>query len=153
VLFRKTLELGTRKNKFIDITEDVKKIVEESNIKEGLCNIFLPATTAGLVMNENERMLMEDFKRFFDKSVPDDRPYNHPSNAFSHIRANLTATEKTIPVANCKLVLGTWQSILLWEFDVNNRKREIVVTVTGDKEMKDEKYKQGNQTLSKVQFY
>lgn len=133
MLFRKNLEIETKRDGFIDITNEIEKMVEESNVKEGLCNIFLPATTAGLVMNENERMLIEDFKRFFDKSVPDDKLYNHPSNAFSHLRANLAATEKTIPVSHGKLVLGTWQSILLWEFDINKRKREVVVTVMGDK--------------------
>ena len=133
MLFRKNLEIETRRNEFIDITNNIEKIVEKSNVKEGLCNIFLPATTAGLVMNENERMLIEDFKRFFNKSVPDDRPYNHPSNAFSHLRASIVSTEKTIPVSHGKLLLGTWQSILLWEFDINKRKRKVVVTLMDDK--------------------
>lgn len=139
MLFRKNLEMETKRNEFIDITNEIEKIVEESAIKEGLCNIFMPATTAGLVMNENERMLIEDFKRFFDKSVPDDKLYNHPSNAFSHLRANLVSTEKTIPVSKGKLILGTWQSILLWEFDINKRKRKLVVTVTGDTDVPQKK--------------
>jgi secondary thiamine-phosphate synthase enzyme len=133
VTFRKTLELETRRNGFIDITNDIEKAVEESKITEGLCNVFLPATTAGLVMNENERMLIEDFRRFFADSFPDNKLYNHPSNAFSHLRATLVSTEKTIPVFQGKLVLGTWQSILLWEFDIDKRKREVVVTIIGDK--------------------
>ncbi|MBI2971603.1 MAG: YjbQ family protein [Candidatus Aenigmarchaeota archaeon] len=113
-----------------DVTERITKIVGACHIKEGLCNIFLPATTAGLMVNEHDRMLMEDFKRFF-KTIEEKRLYAHPSNAFSHLRANLLSCERTIPISNGKLILGTWQRIILWEFDREPRKRDIIVTISG----------------------
>ena len=134
---RTILEVVTKPNSFVDITSQIKKLVSEGKIKDGLCNIFLPATTAGLMMNENERMLIEDFKRFF--SIIDEKShYNHPDNAFSHLRANMLSCEKTIPIVEKGLVLGNWQSILLWEFDTRPRKREIIITFVGEEEEKEE---------------
>ena len=132
-VFRQTIEFSTKTNHYVDITRKVVEIVRKSKIKQGLCNIFIPGTTAGIMSNENERMLMEDFRRFFE-TIEEDKPYNHPDNAYSHLRANLLDTEKTIPVINSDLMLGTWQSILVWEFDNTSRKRKVIVTVIGDKE-------------------
>ncbi len=115
---------------FQDITEKILKVVEECRIVEGLCNIFLPATTAGLMVNENDRMLMEDFRRHF-QAINDKKLYSHPSNAFSHLRANMLSCEHTLPVSNGRLILGTWQRIILWEFDVEPRKRDVIITITG----------------------
>jgi secondary thiamine-phosphate synthase enzyme len=139
LLFRKNIKLKTRKNEFIDLTNDINKLVKESKVDEGLCHVFLPATTAGLIMNENEKLLIEDFRRFFSKLLPSDKLYNHSSNAFSHLRANLASTEKTIPVSGGKLLLGTWQSIMLWEFDIENRDREIVITIISEKKPRKER--------------
>jgi len=142
-LFRKNLKIETMKNEFVDITEDIKKIVKESKADEALCHVFLPATTAGLIMNENEKLLIEDFRRFFSKLLPGDKLYNHSSNAFSHLRASLASTEKTIPVSGSRLLLGTWQSIMLWEFDIENRTREVVVTIISEKKPKKESQYEG----------
>lgn len=130
-MFRDIIEVETRKGSIINLTKRVSGIVDECHITEGLCNIFLQATTAGLVINENERMLLEDFRRFFN-AIDENRLYNHPSNAFSHLRAALTKGSVTIPISNGSLLLGEWQDIMLWEFDVEDRKRRIIVTVTGD---------------------
>jgi len=131
IMYKTELEIQTKPNSFVDITKKIKDIVTESKIKNGLCNIFIPGTTAGLMMNENDMMLIEDFKKFFS-IIDDKKHYNHPDNAFSHLRANLLSTEKTIPVDNGDLALGTWQSILLWEFDVNPRKRNLMITIMGE---------------------
>jgi secondary thiamine-phosphate synthase enzyme len=132
VLFRDTIEVETKNGmSFVDITDQVVKLVYGCKIEEGICNIFLPGTTAGLMVNENDRMLMEDFMRFF-RTVDEKKLYSHPSNAFSHLRANLARAELTIPVSNRKLLLGKWQNILLWEFDVDSRKRELIISVVGD---------------------
>jgi secondary thiamine-phosphate synthase enzyme len=150
-LFRKTLKIKTRKNEFIDLTNTVKKVVKESKEKEGLCHIFLPATTAGLIMNENEKLLIEDFRRFFSKLLPSDKLYNHSANAFSHLRASLASTEKTIPVSGGRLLLGTWQSIMLWEFDIENRSREVVITIISEKKPRKMKlYAQDYEDLSEM---
>ncbi len=132
VLFRDVIEIETEKGiSYIDITERVVKLVKDCKILEGVCNIFVTATTAGLMLNENDRMLAEDFKRHF-AAIDEKKLYSHPQNAFSHLRANLLDTEKTVPVSNGRLLLGNWQSVLLWEFDKEPKKREVIITVTGD---------------------
>ena len=132
MLYRDIIKLETESNRFYDITASVAEIVQKCGIQEGLCNVFIPGTTAGIILNENDRLLIEDFRMLFEKTAPEEKLYSHPSNAFSHLRASLTDCEKTIPVSNGGLVLGTWQNIILWEFDVNPRNRDIVVTVSGE---------------------
>ena len=131
MLYREIIAIETEKDSVYDITEKIKETIKKSGMNEGLCNIFLKGTTAGLILNENEQMLNQDFLRLFRNAADEKRLYNHPSNAFSHLRASMLDTEKTIPLSNGKLILGTWQNVLLWEFDVEQRKREIIVTVSG----------------------
>lgn len=133
MLYRESFEVSLKKGiDFINITEKIEEIVEKSEVRDGLCHIFLPSTTAGLIINENDPLLIEDIKRFFRELVEEKRLYHHPSNAHSHLRALLTRKEKVIPIKDGKLVLGTWQSILLFNFDVRARKREVIVTVIGE---------------------
>ncbi len=129
MLYRNIFQMSTEKNNIYDVTESVKKIVSESKISDGVCNVFLTGTTAGLMINENNKMLFEDFKRTFEALAPEDRLYSHPKNAQSHIRASMISQNLTIPVSRGNLLLDTWQSILLWEFDVQNRERKIIVTI------------------------
>ena len=129
MIFRDSFEVKTEPLNYMDITKDVEKVVEKSRAQEGMCHVFLPATTAGLMLNEMDRLLMEDFKRMFRELASEKRMYAHPDNAHSHLRASLLSAEKTLPVSGAKLALGRWQSILLWEFDVKPRTREITVTV------------------------
>lgn len=129
MLFRESLTISTKKGISVtDITKNISDTVKKCGVSDGLCSVFLPATTAGLVANENDRMLIEDFRRFFS-AVDEKRPYNHPSNAFSHLRASMCRAELTMPVSAGDVYLGKWQQILLWEFDTKNREREIIVTV------------------------
>jgi secondary thiamine-phosphate synthase enzyme len=93
--------------------------------------VFVKGTTAGLLINENNRMLVEDFHRLLTELAPEDRMYQHPENAHSHLRASLLNNNLTIPIANNELFFGTWQSILMFEFDVAPREREIIVTIQG----------------------
>lgn len=133
MIYRESFEVSLKKGiDFVDITEKVQKIVEKAEIFDGLCNVFVPGTTAGIIINENDLMLIQDIKRFFKEMVDENRLYHHPSNAHSHLRAMFTNKEKTIPVKDRKLILGTWQSIILFNFDVRARKREVIVTVIGE---------------------
>ena len=133
MLFREILKVNTKKGVYFeDITGRILEIAEECAIQEGLCNIYLSATTAGLMINENDRMLLQDFRLFFEHLVNEKKPYLHPDNAVSHLRANLLDASKTIPVSNGTLVLGKWQRIILWEFDAEDREREVIITITGD---------------------
>ncbi len=133
MLFREIVNIKTKKGiSFEDITDRISSVVGECAIQDGLCNIYLTATTAGLMINEDERMLLEDFRLFFEHLASEKKLYLHPSNAFSHLRANLLDASKTIPVSGGRLVLGTWQRIILWEFDAQERDREIIITITGE---------------------
>ena len=132
MIFRESFEVSTQTFNYVDITKDIEKLVEKSKVKEGLCHVFLPGTTAGIVLNEMDPFLMEDFKRVFRQLIDDKKMYSHPDNAPSHLRAALLQQSISLPVSKSKLMRGTWQSILLWEFDVKPRARQIVVTVTGE---------------------
>lgn len=132
MILRDLIEIETEKGvSFVDITDHITSIVEKGEIQEGLCHIFISHTTAGLMLNENDRMLFEDFTRLFEKLAPEEKLYSHVSNAFSHIRASMLKQEFTLPVSRNKLVLGTWQRIILWEFDKKPRKRQLIITVDG----------------------
>jgi secondary thiamine-phosphate synthase enzyme len=133
MIYQRILQLETKRGiSYVDITLGVKDIVNESGIKNGICNIALKSTTAGLLINEKDLLLLKDFEKFFEKLVEENKLYAHPDNAFSHLRAAILRNEITLPVKDGKLILGTWQSILLFEFDVEDRKREVIVTVMGE---------------------
>ena len=131
MIYRDVIKLSTKTNDFYDITKHVAEMVAKSEVADGLCNIFIKGTTASLMVNENDRMLVEDFKKLLEKIIPDEHMYQHPDNAQSHLRALMLHMDLTIPVSNAKMILGTWQNILLCEFDIRPREREIVITVQG----------------------
>jgi secondary thiamine-phosphate synthase enzyme len=132
MLYRDYFEVETQKGIHkTDVTREIKRIVSDCKIKNGLCHIFVTGTTAGFTLNEACPMLVQDFKKFF--SVVDEKGfYHHPQNAFSHLRANLTKQDLTIALSEGELMLGDFQSILLWEFDIKPRRRKIVVTINGE---------------------
>jgi len=129
MLYRDVLEYKTKTQDKRDITKDVQGLVDKYGVKEGLCNIFVQSTTAGLMINEDDRMLVADIDKMLDRIAPRDKLYQHPENAHSHIKAAIFKNNLNIPVADGKLLLGTWQSIMLWEFDVKERQRTVVVTI------------------------
>jgi len=121
-------------NDVIDITDRVSEIVRKSKIKDGLCLISCPGSTAGLTTIEADPNLLEDFKEFLEKIIPSDRAYRHDrtwgdKNAPSHIRSALIKPFLTVPIEDGKLVLGTWQQITFLDFDNRPRDREIFVKV------------------------
>lgn len=126
----KFLEIETKTDDFVDITEDVEEVVTRSGVKEGVCLVFNIGSTGSILVNENEEGLLEDFREMLDKLAGG--RHNHPSNAHSHLKAGLIGPGKTIGVRDGKLELGTWQRILFCEFDVRPRERKILVKVTGD---------------------
>jgi len=121
-------------NDVIDITDRISEIVEKSKIKDGLCLISCPGSTAGLTTIEYDPNLLEDFKEFLEKIIPSDRAYRHDrtwgdKNAPSHIRSALIKPFLTVPIEDGKLVLGTWQQITFLDFDNRPRDREIFVKI------------------------
>lgn len=133
MFYREIIGIETQRGpSFADITETVVKVVRNSGIMDGLCNIFVTSTTAGIMINEGDRFLMEDFKRLSRELVDENRIYSHTENAFSHLRAAFFGADRTVPVASGKIVMGKWQSILLCEFDIVARKRQVIITVLGE---------------------
>ncbi|MFQ6051917.1 MAG: secondary thiamine-phosphate synthase enzyme YjbQ [Candidatus Hydrothermarchaeota archaeon] len=115
----------------IDLTSKIGEIVRESKVKNGIVHIFAPHATAVFVLTELESRLKDDIKNFLEALVPEGR-WKHTGNAHSHLRSMLLAPDKTLPVRNGKIVIGTWQSLFFIEADTHGRSRRIEVTVMGD---------------------
>jgi secondary thiamine-phosphate synthase enzyme len=120
----------------IDITDQVDKMLRESNLSEGNALIFAPGATAGITTIEYEPGLLKDYPEFFEKLVPSSQRYHHDDtwhddNGFSHIRASLQGASYTVPFSKRKLLLGTWQQIIFIDFDNRSRKRNVIVQLTG----------------------
>lgn len=121
----------------IDITKEVEKIVQKSKIKDGLVNAFVKGSTAGITTIEAEPNLIKDFQELIEKLVPQNKSYFHDSiwgerNGFAHLRASLLGQSLSIPVSDAKLDLGTWQQIVLCDFDNRPRRREVAVKIIGE---------------------
>jgi len=129
---------------FIDITERVQKIIDDSGVREGNVIVFAPHTTMGIVINHNEPMLIQDFMRILYKIVPMDDRYSHDlfelrrggtksdgrSNGHSHCKSFLTGISQNIPIEKGKMLITDKQSIFAIDFD-GSRKRGIIVQVMG----------------------
>jgi secondary thiamine-phosphate synthase enzyme len=120
-----------------DLTEKVADIVAASRIRTGTINVFNVGSTAAVGTIEFEPGLRRDLPEILDKLIPASRDYGHEQawhdgNAHSHLQATLLGPSLTVPVADGKPVLGTWQQIFHLECDVRGRQRTIVVTVVGD---------------------
>src|SRR3989344_4252057 len=121
-------------NDIIDITDKVSQGVEKSRVKEGLCMISCPGSTIGITTIENEPGLIEDFKEILETLIPSKKDWRHnrawrEENAQSHMRSAFIKPFLTVPIENGKLVLGTWQQIVLIDFDTRPREREISVKI------------------------
>ena len=132
MIYRDIIKIKTKTNDFYDITKDIDEIISGSNVKDGLCNVFVKGTTASLLINENDRMLIEDFRKLLETLIPENHLYQHADNAQSHLRASMLSQSLTIPLSEGKMAMGEWQNILLFEFDTKPREREIIVTIQGN---------------------
>lgn len=120
-----------------DITGVVVRAVTESELASGLVTAFVVGSTAALTTIEFEPGAVADFNRLFEELAPRDAEYDHhqrwgDDNGSSHVRAALLGPSLTIPFVDEALVIGTWQQIVLVEFDTHGRKREIVMQVIGE---------------------
>jgi len=126
----------SRRREIINITDKIEKIVEESNIKNGLVLIFLPHATAGLFANEDEKYIKEDYLEFFERLVPEKENYKHniiDNNADSHLLSSIFKQFYVFPVKDGKIVRGTWQELFLAEFDGPRHRKVVTVVVGNDK--------------------
>ncbi|HZY31584.1 MAG TPA: secondary thiamine-phosphate synthase enzyme YjbQ [Candidatus Methylomirabilis sp.] len=118
-----------RKFQVIDITENVREIVERAAAREGLCCVFVPHSTAAVTVNENaDPNIGEDLQEALAKLIPEGvwRHDRVDDNAAAHIKAAIIGPSETVPLRNGTLLLGTWQSLMLVEFD-GPRERKVFV--------------------------
>lgn len=133
-----SIQVSTRGNAdIVDITDLVAKAVFESGVNDGVATIFTPSSTSGLTTIEYESGCLSDLRRLFDEIVDPERHYSHNSrwgdgNGHSHVRAALIGASFTVPVVDKRLTLGTWQQIILIDFDNRSRKRDLVIQLVGE---------------------
>lgn len=134
-MFRRELTQRTTGRGFFEITNDIASVVRASDVTDGLCNVFVPHTSASLLAGENwDPSVRRDLEAFMSRIAPDGDPrYEHdaegPDDMPAHIRTMLTQSSIVIPVAGGKLQLGTWQGIYLWEHRTTPHQRKVFVTV------------------------
>ena len=130
----KTLRIQTvHRTQFVDITREVERTVRDSGVTHGICQVYVPHTTAGVAINEHaDPDVAGDVEGIFDRLIPRHGAYRHSEgNTDSHMKAIITGTSQTIFVENGKLLLGTWQGVFLCEFD-GPRQRSVLVKVIPD---------------------
>jgi secondary thiamine-phosphate synthase enzyme len=123
----------------IDITAKVREHITAQKLRRGLASLFVSGSTAALTTIEYEPGLVQDLKEFVEKHIPSARRYHHDDrwnddNGFSHLRASLFGPSLTIPIVNGQPCLGTWQQVVLIDFDNRPRTREIIVQLIGESE-------------------
>jgi secondary thiamine-phosphate synthase enzyme len=132
-VFNQSVELSTKGEiDFVDLTEKVQKVVSKSKVRNGIVHVFAPHATGVIVLTEHDWNLLEDIKNTLEKLIPKQVSYRHPSNAHSHLRSMFLPPDRTLPVIDGRLVLGTWQSLLFVETDVRPRQRTVIIQVLGE---------------------
>jgi secondary thiamine-phosphate synthase enzyme len=122
----------------IDITDTVERAIQDSGLTDGTVTVFIPGSTAGVTTLEYESGAVQDLKDLMDRWIPPDIPYKHNArwedeNGFSHVRAACIGPSLTVPFKNEHLLLGTWQQIIIIDFDARPRHREVVLQIMGEK--------------------
>lgn len=120
-----------------DLTEQVVQRLAESELKEGTATVFVPGSTASITTIEYEPGLKRDMPEVLNRLVPAGIQYHHDStwgdgNGYAHVRAALIGPGITVPFENGRLCLGTWQQIVLMDFDNRPRRRDVVVQFAGE---------------------
>ena len=134
-VYQEEFEIKTsRRREIVDITKKIEKIVEKSKVKNGICLIFLPHATAGIILEEHESGLIKDIENEIEKLFPRGAGYEHDridDNADSHLASGFIGQSRIYPVKNGEIIRGTWQRALLIELD-GPRHRRIFVSVMGE---------------------
>ncbi len=126
-------------NDIVNITPQVKDFVRENGLVEGQLLVFINGSTAAISTIEYEPGLLKDLPEMMEKIAPMNRRYHHDDtwhdgNGYAHLRSTLTGTSFTVPVIDGRLVLGTWQQIILIDFDNTSRHRSVVLQFVGEVE-------------------
>ncbi len=122
----------------IDITEQVSELLAQNQFQEGQVTVFVPGSTGGLTTIEYEPGLLQDLPEFLETIIPAGKRYHHDAtwhdgNGYAHLRAALIKPSLTVPFANGRLLLGTWQQIIFIDFDNRPRSRKLIVQFLGIK--------------------
>jgi secondary thiamine-phosphate synthase enzyme len=118
----------------IDITAGVESVLQQAGVESGVVSVFVPGTTAAVTTMEYERGGVHDLRETLDRLVPRDASYEHnrlnnDTNSHAHIRAAVVGPSETLPVSGGRLSLGTWQQVVLIDFDDRPRQRTVFVHV------------------------
>lgn len=121
----------------INITPKVQDLVGRERFQRGLVSLFVSGSTAAITTIEYEPGLIQDLKEFLEKMIPANKKYHHDDrwgddNGFSHLRASMLGPSLQVPMVAGKLQLGTWQQIVLLDFDNRPRQREILIQMMGE---------------------
>ncbi len=121
----------------VDLTAQVGTIVRQAGVRDGNVTVFVPGSTAGVTTIEFESGVVEDLKKAFERLIPQSIHYDHDArwgdgNGFSHVRASVLGPSLTIPFSAARLLLGTWQQVVLVDFDNRSRDREVVIQIQGE---------------------
>ena len=121
----------------INVTTDISREVNNSGINSGIVTVFIPGSTAGICTIEYEPGLISDIKDMWERLVPSNLNYEHnkawgDENGHSHVRSSLLGTSITIPFVSKRLTLGTWQQVVIVDFDNRPRSREIILQIIGE---------------------
>lgn len=129
--------VSTRGRAFFDLTPEVQRVVDSSNVRTGLCTTFVQHTSASLVIQENaDPSVRSDLAAWIARICPEDESaYEHDAEGIddmpSHLRSVITRTSEVVPITSGRLALGTWQAIYLWEHRRTPHTRHVVVHVQG----------------------
>jgi secondary thiamine-phosphate synthase enzyme len=138
LVFQKSFRVKTQGNcQVIDVTSEVNRIVGASGIRQGIVNIAGKGSTLGITTIEYEPGAVADLQRALEQIAPSNDDYAHNArwgdhNGFAHLRSALVGTARSYPVQAGTVELGTWQQIILCDFDDRPRQREVTVTVVGE---------------------
>ena len=136
--YQKEIRISTRgRCHVVDITGQVSRIVAESAVKTGIVNVSGVGSTLGVTTLEFESGCVADLQRALERIAPSNTDYAHNArwgdeNGYSHLRSALMGTAKSFPVSGGRLALGTWQQVVLCDFDDRPRERQVIVTVLGE---------------------
>jgi len=135
-----TVSVSTRgDSEMIDLTDQVQAVVARHSFREGAALVFVSGSTAALTTVEYEPGLIEDLPAAFERLAPREMRYKHEEtwhdgNGHSHVRASLLGPSLTVPFKDGRLLTGTWQQIVLLDFDNRPRRRDVVVQLTGERD-------------------
>ncbi|MBU2497907.1 MAG: secondary thiamine-phosphate synthase enzyme YjbQ [Proteobacteria bacterium] len=127
----------TAETDVIDLTSRVRQEMEKTGVRNGTVTLFIPGSTAALTTIEYESGVINDLRRAVERMAPEDLYYEHNArwrdgNGYSHVRAALIGPSLHVPIIDGALTLGTWQQIVLLDFDNRPRRRQIIMQVLGE---------------------